>query len=200
MTSAARQTCAPIRAAAIVPHRRVARPAAIRMSVRPLPARQPGRALIVLRVRNFVPGAALPATIAPLGPGGLPRFDKRVLFVGRKPTAPRPENLTHHCSRILPGAECRRLKFIEDRWRTTPWTAASVSSSDASDAGRRWLERHFDDVEASGGQLEPGHCLTATQQTPPTPSSTVMPCFVFWEPVQAHPPEWARACLYPTEG
>lgn len=67
------------------------------MIVRPLPARQPSRTLIVLRVRSFVPGAALPAAITPLGPSGLPRFDKRVLFVGRKTTAPRPESFAKHC-------------------------------------------------------------------------------------------------------
>ena len=112
LTSATCQTRAPIRAAAIPSHRRAARLAAIRMSVRPLPARQPGRALIVLRVRRLVPGTALPATTTPLGPGGLPRLDKRVLFASRKTPAPRPEKLAHHCldftRRRVPPLEVHR--------------------------------------------------------------------------------------------
>ena len=86
----------------------------LRMSVRPLPARQPRRVLIVLHMRNGVSQIALPASMTALGPGRLPRLDERVLLGDGTTTTPGPEDLAdqsrHVKNRILSVYDHRPIR------------------------------------------------------------------------------------------
>ena len=119
-TSATSQSPAPVRAGARAFIRRATASAIgmsvwpLRMSVRPLPARQPRRVLTVLHMRNGVSQIALPASLTALGPGGLPRLDERVLLGDGTTTTPGPENLAdqsrHVKNRILSVSDHRFIR------------------------------------------------------------------------------------------
>ena len=120
-TSATSQSREPVRAGAKASIRRATASAAIgmsvwplRMSVRPLPARQPRRVLIVLHLRNGVSQIALPASMTALGPGRLPRLDERVLLGDGTTTTPGPDDLAdqsrHVKNRILSVYDNRPIR------------------------------------------------------------------------------------------